>query len=61
MPPRDYVIEVLKACYERMHTLKDLASAGWYFFIDPDYSLEALSRFREIHASEIGISPASPS
>ena len=61
MPPQEYVIKVLKACQERMHTLKDLASAGWYFFIDPDYALDSLSQFRESHASEIGTSPASPS
>jgi hypothetical protein len=40
-----------------MHTLKDLSSAGWYFFIDPDYSLQALTQFRESNASEIGIMP----
>jgi glutamyl-tRNA synthetase len=58
-PPREYVTRVLKVCYERMHTLKDLASAGWYFFVDPDYSAESLSQFREKYPSEIGIVPAS--
>jgi len=55
IPRPEYIAKVLNVCKERMDTLKDLASASWYFFIDPDYSSEALTQFRESHASEIGI------
>ena len=46
MPSVEYVMDVIRASQDRMHTLKDVYRAAPYFFTEPNYYVPALIDFR---------------
>jgi len=46
MPSVEYLMTVIRASHERMHTLKDVYNKAPYFFTEPNYYVPALIDFR---------------
>ena len=58
MPPVDYVMDVIRTSHERMHTLKDVYETASYLFMEPNYDLPALEKFRSnVSPDVLGHSP----
>lgn len=49
MPSLEYLMAVIRASHERIHTLQDVYNTASYFFRDPNYSKPALIDFQSSH------------